>query len=127
VPVVSSAIAEASAAMVREASEQLASTAAERRRRQVLRLIDLALEQCEERNLAAAGPGKGVAPPRDLEPPPMAVALIDWLQLQEGGSAQPPTCNQEALEELFRLQQAYLLTPEGESELEAAELEEVVS
>jgi hypothetical protein len=122
---VSSAIAEASAAMVREASEQLASTAAERRRRQVLRLIDLALEQCEERNLAAAGPGKGVAPPRDLGPPTMVVALIDWLQLQEGGAAQPPRCNQEALEELFRLQQAYLLTPEGE--LEAAELEEVTS
>jgi hypothetical protein len=125
VPLVSSAIAEASAAMVREASHRLESTAAERRRRQVLRLIDLALEQCEERNLAAAGPGKGVAPPRDLEPPPMVVALIDWLQLQEGGPAQPPTCNQEALEELFRLQQAYLLTPEGE--LDDEQLEEVTS
>jgi hypothetical protein len=123
VPVVSSAIAEASAVMVREASDQLASTAAERRRRQVLRLIDLALEQCEERNLAAAGPRKGIAPPRDLGPPSMALALIDWLQLQEGGAAQPPQRNQEALEELFRLQQAYLLTPEGE--LDDEQLEEV--
>ncbi len=121
----SSAIAEASAAMGRSQSDRLASTATERRRRRVLRLIDLALEQCEERNLAAAGPRKGTAPPRDLAAPPMAVAMIEWLQLQEGGEAQPPERNQDALEELFRLQGAYLLTPEGERELDDEELEEV--
>jgi hypothetical protein len=121
-------IASASDAMEEAVREELARTRTERQRRHMLRLIDLALDQCERRNLEAAGPGRGQPPLTQLPPPAMALALIEWLQMEQGGELRAPACNQQALDELFRLQEAYLLeAPEGDGELDEQELEGVAS
>jgi hypothetical protein len=121
-------IASASDAMEEARREELARTRAERHRRHMVRLVDLALDQCERRNLAAAGPGRGQPPTTQLPPPAMALALIEWLQLEQGEELRPPARNQQALDELFRLQEAYLLeAPEGDVELDQEQLEEAAS
>jgi hypothetical protein len=113
--------ASASNEMVEALREDLARTRAERHRHRMLLLIDLALDQCERQNLATGGLGSGQPPP-----PAMALALIEWLQLEQGRKPCPPARNQQALDELFRLQEAYLLeAPEDDGEFNEAELKEV--
>jgi hypothetical protein len=79
--------------------ERWASSVGDRYRRQMVRLIDLAIGQCEERNLGDRA-----------VPAPMSRALIEWLQLEAGEDPRLPESNQAALDELFRLQERYLRT-----------------
>jgi hypothetical protein len=83
----------------------LARTAAERRRRNITRLLDAAMDRCERRNLAAAGAMRGQP---DLTPPPEVAALIQRLQVRLHWELRPPHTNQEALDELFELQRAFM-------------------
>jgi hypothetical protein len=85
--------------------EILARTAAERRRRHIVRLLDVAIDQCERRNLTAPG---AMLERRELRPPGLAVALIESLQWELEREARPPRSNQEALDMLFGLQRAFL-------------------
>jgi hypothetical protein len=85
--------------------ELLARTAAERRRRHIVSLLDAAIEQCERRNLAAADTGLERPEPR---PPALAVGLIESLQWELERRVTPPDSNQEALDMLFGLQRAFL-------------------
>jgi hypothetical protein len=106
-------IAVASEATLQELRRELASRRPERRRRHLVRLIDLAITQCEEVNLGASPPAKGMGPPAGLPAPALAVAMVHWLQADADQPARRPSTNQEALDELFRLQGAYLVTLAG--------------
>jgi hypothetical protein len=98
----------ASAAIEEAARLQRAAQAPRLRWRHVVRLIDLAIGQCEATNLVAAPPGKGMGPPPGLPVPAMAAVMVEWLQTDLGESSRRPGNNQEALDELFRLHRAQL-------------------
>ena len=102
-------IAGASQTMVDSQRQALARGRSERRRRQLVRLIDLAIAQCEQVNLSVAPEDSGLRPRARLSAPPLAAAIVKWLQEAAGEPRRPPATNQEALDELFRLQDAYLL------------------
>lgn len=107
----------------REELAELARTAAERRRRRVVRLIDLAIGQCEAANLAAAGPGKASVLARPSAPvPARAAALLLWLQLEAGEQLRRPFRAAEALDELFRLQVPYLLCGDDDDDDQVADV-----
>jgi hypothetical protein len=91
--------------MARMRRQLLDQTAAERRRRYMLRVLDAAIGQCERRNLAA--PDEMVGTPA-LCPPHLVVALIERIQGERGLEIRPPHSNDEALDLLFELQQAYM-------------------
>jgi|SRR5882672_1344683 len=91
--------------MARMHRQFLVRTAAQSRRRYLVRLLDLAIDQCELRNLAA--PDEMLGRP-DLPAPQQAVALIARLQLELYGESRPPHSNQDALEMLFGLQRAFM-------------------
>jgi hypothetical protein len=80
---------------------ELDRLAAERRRRHVLSLSDWAVDLAERQNLAG---GDRAAPV------PSAAAMVEWLQLLAGEHVRRPSTNQDALDELFRLQERYLLS-----------------
>lgn len=100
-------IAAASRDMTRAQLEELARTAPARRRRRLARLVDGAIADCEFVNLSA-----GWSRPA----PAAARLLVEWLQLEAGEPSQQPTTSSEALDELFRLQEAYLQTAEDDEE-----------
>jgi len=100
-------IAAASAAMVEAQLEELARTAGERRRRRIVRLVDRAIAQCEFVNLTGGGTRPAPAAARDL---------VEWLQLVAGEPVERPSTSVETLNELFRLQCAYLRTVEDDDE-----------
>jgi hypothetical protein len=103
-------IAAASAAMARAQLEELARAAPARRRRRIVRLVDGAIDGCELLNLSG-GPGRPA--------PAEARLLVEWLQLEAGEPVEQPTTSGETLNELFRLQEAYLLTdPSGAEQIE---------
>jgi hypothetical protein len=89
----------------------LARTAAERRRRYIMRLLDAAIGECERRNLAAADTKCGQPA---LPPPPEVAALIQRLQVRPQQEVRPLHSNQEALDELFELQRPFM--PHGDDE-----------
>ncbi len=109
-------IAGASQAVVRSRQESLVRSLPERRRRQLVRLIDLAIDGCEQVNLEGAPDARGQRPPPSVSAPAIAAVLVEWLQEAAGEPRRPPATNQEALEELFRLQEAYLLGAPSDGE-----------
>jgi hypothetical protein len=78
--------------------------AAERRRRHVVRLIDLAIEECEELNLASTTWCRPAAPA-------WVLGLVEWLQAAAGLPAEQPRNCREAPEALLDLQAEYLPDP----------------
>ncbi len=89
----------------------LASTAAERGRRHLVRLLDWAIGVLEEVNL-------GRRSPQDLAPR-LACALTEQLEAVAGLELRRPEGSAVALERLFELQELYLLArakPDGDGE-----------
>jgi len=82
--------------------ELLRRAAAEYWRRYMLSVLDAAIEQCERRNLAAPDGVSAVPPPKRV------VDLIEQLQGERDLEIRPPCSNQEALDVLFELEQAYM-------------------
>jgi hypothetical protein len=92
--------------MARMRRQLLDQTAAERRRRYIVMVLDAAIGQCERRNLAA--PYKKKWGTSDLAPPAPVAGLIEQLQLELDREIRSPGSNQEALDVLFDLQRAFL-------------------
>ncbi len=65
-------------------------------------IIPTAIEQCERRNLEAPDGVSAVPPPKRV------VDLIEQLQGERDLEIRPPCSNQEALDVLFELEQAYM-------------------
>lgn len=106
------AYAEASQGTVLAAHEAARRAARERQRRHLRRLIDLALEACEELNLGAGRQGG---------PTPAWVAeLVQHLQAEAGEQRRRPQDSIEALNELFRLQERCLDRSWLEADVDAA-------
>ncbi len=76
----------------------------DRWRRYMVRVLDVAIEQCERRNLTASA---SIAA-SDLRPPDLVAALIDQLQVLHNLDGHSPRNNQQALDMLFSLQHFYL-------------------
>jgi hypothetical protein len=76
----------------------------DRRRRYMVIVLDVAIEQCERRNLTAPV-NMGAS---DLRPPDLVVALIEDLQVTHNLEVRYPRNNQHALDMLFALQHFYL-------------------
>ncbi len=91
-------------ALENAAADGAARRAARQHRRQRMRLIDAALERCERRNLGLGNMALAWRVPA----PGMALAVIELVQQELGMEAEPPRSNQEAIEELFDLQSAYM-------------------
>lgn len=73
-------------------------------RRYMVMVLDVAIGQCERRNLNA--PLNMAA--SDLRPPDLVAALIEQLQLIHNLEVRLPRDNQQALDMLFALQHIYL-------------------
>jgi hypothetical protein len=73
-------------------------------RRYMVMVLDVAIGQCERRNLAA--PANIAA--SDLQLPDQVAALIEQLQVSHNLKVRPPRSNQHALDMLFALQYFYL-------------------
>ena len=102
------AMAAASEALA-DALRQAAETRAGRLRwRRVVHAIDDAIDLCERVNLEASRAGKAKGRPAERPAPVLAVLLIARLRAERGRPAAPPATNQQALDELFRLQSTYL-------------------
>jgi hypothetical protein len=89
----------------------LASTAAERGRRHLVRLLDWAIGVCEEVNLGRRSPQD-----QALQ---LACALTEQLEAIAGLEVRRPDDSAAALERLFELQELYLLAraePDGDGE-----------
>lgn len=91
--------------MARMHQQLLVRTAAQRRRRYVVGLLDIAIDQCERRNLSAPDQMRGRP---DLRAPKQAATLIERLQLELYGESRTPQSNQQALDILFGLQRAFM-------------------
>jgi hypothetical protein len=92
-------IARTTEAIVNAQLEERRRATAERRRRHLLRLIDLAMDGCELAMLA-----------EQAETPVLAVALIAWLRWDASEAPAPPRTSLDAHEELLRLQGPFLRT-----------------
>jgi hypothetical protein len=94
--------AAATVAAIDEA-DRLASEAgaAEHRRRHIVRLIDLAIEACEELNLQSETYRRPKAPA-------WVLGLVEWLQVKALLPTDPPRNSQQAHEALLDLQAGYL-------------------
>ncbi len=107
--------------------EELARTAPTRRR-QLVRLIDRAIDQCERANLAAAGDLPSSVYDRPAAPvPPAVAALLAWLQLEARESSSAPSTAVEAHCLLFRLQMPYLCGGASDEDDQVADVEDLVS
>jgi hypothetical protein len=73
-------------------------------RRYMVMVLDVAIGQCERRNLTA--PANIAA--SDLQPPDVVAALIEQLQVTHNLKVRAPRSNQHALDMLFALQYFYL-------------------
>src|SRR5690242_20643218 len=73
-------------------------------RRYMVMVLDVAIGQCERRNLTAPA---NIAP-SELQPPELVAALIEQLQVTHNLKVRPPRSNQHALDMLFALQYFYL-------------------
>jgi hypothetical protein len=91
--------------MARMRRQLLDQTAAERRRRYMVMVLDAAIGQCERRNLAAPYEKWGTP---DLTPLDTVAGLIEQLQRELDREILSPRSNQEALDVLFDLQRAFL-------------------
>ncbi len=100
-------IADASASISGALREELARTAGDRRRRHLVRLVDLAVDRCEQANLSAPGADGGPGP----AVPVLALRLVEWLQAEAGEAPRRPMDSREALNELFRLQEVLPFLP----------------
>src|SRR2546427_701684 len=76
----------------------------DRWRRYMVMVLDVAIRQCERRNLTAPVNTST----SDLRPPDLVVALIDELQVTHNLEVRFPRSNQHALDMLFALQHFYL-------------------
>jgi hypothetical protein len=76
----------------------------ERWRRVMVTVLDVAIGQCERRNLTAPV-NMGAS---DLRPPELVMALIEELQVTHNFEVRFPSNNQHALDILFALQHFYL-------------------
>jgi hypothetical protein len=76
----------------------------DRWRRDMVMVLDVAIGQCERRNLTAPV-NMGAA---DLRPPDLVMALIEELQVTHNFEVRFPSNNQHALDMLFALQHFYL-------------------
>ncbi len=85
-------------------SEQEEQEAFDSWRRYMVMVLDVAIGQCERRNLIA--PANIAA--SDLQAPGLVAALIEQLQVTHNLKVRSPRCNQEALDMLFALQSFYL-------------------
>jgi hypothetical protein len=84
--------------------EQEEREASDQWRRYMVMVLDVAIGQCERRNLTA--PTNIAA--SDLQAPELVAALIEQLQVTHKLKVRPPRSNQHALEMLFALQYFYL-------------------
>jgi hypothetical protein len=84
--------------------EQEEHEASEQWRRYMVMVLDVAIGQCERRNLTA--PANIAA--SELQPPALVAALIEQLQVTHNLKVRPPRSNQHALDMLFALQYFYL-------------------
>jgi hypothetical protein len=91
--------------MARMHPQFLVRTAAQRRRRHMVRLLDVAIDQCQLPNLGAHDEMRGRPDPLA---PQQAAALIERLQRELYGGSQPPQSNQDALDTLFGLQRSFM-------------------
>jgi hypothetical protein len=73
-------------------------------RRYMVMVLDVAIGQCERRNLTA--PANVAA--SDIQPPDLVAALIQQLQVTHNLKVRAPRSNQHALDMLFALQYFYL-------------------
>jgi hypothetical protein len=76
----------------------------DRWRRDMVMVLDVAIGQCERRNLTAPV-NMGAA---ELRPPDLVMALIEELQVTHNFEVRFPSNNQHALDMLFALQHFYL-------------------
>jgi len=76
----------------------------DRWRRDMVMVLDVAIGQCERKNLTAPV-NIGAS---DLRPPDLVVALIEELQVTHNFEVRFPRSNQNALDMLFALQHVYL-------------------
>jgi hypothetical protein len=90
--------------MALQRREQEEQAAFEQWRRYMVMVLDVAIGQCERRNLTA--PADIAA--SDLQPPYLVVALIEQLQVTHNLKVRSPRSNQHALDMLFALQHFYL-------------------
>jgi EAL domain-containing protein (putative c-di-GMP-specific phosphodiesterase class I) len=84
--------------------EQAEHEASEQWRRYMVMVLDVAIGQCERRNLTA--PTNVAA--SDVQPPHLVAALIEQLLVTHNLKVRPPRSNQHALDMLFALQYFYL-------------------
>jgi hypothetical protein len=84
--------------------EQEELEASDHWRRYMVMVLDVAIGQCERRNLTAPA---NIAP-SELQPPQLVAALIEQLQVTHNLKVRPPRSNQHALDMLFALQYFYL-------------------
>jgi hypothetical protein len=94
--------ASVAAALQRRRNEE--QDAFHRWRRDMVMVLDVAIGQCERRNLTAPV-SIGAS---DLRPPDVVVALIEELQVTHNLEVRFPRNNQHALDMLFALQYFYL-------------------
>jgi hypothetical protein len=90
--------------MVRMRREFVQRMAAERWRRYMLMVLDVAIGQCERRNLSARDRVRA----SDLACPELVADLIEQLQIEQGRHVRRPSNNFEALDVLFDLQRMYM-------------------
>src|SRR5438309_11405957 len=87
----------------------------DRWRRYMVMVLDVAIGQCERRNLAAPV-NMGAS---DLRPPDLVAALIEELQVTHNLEVRFPRNNQHALDMLFALQHFYLAYADVDAAREA--------
>ena len=102
-------IASASDAIAEALREHLECIWRERHRRRLVALIDTAIAECEQANLDACPANEDVGPPAGLPAPEFAAELVAMLRAAAREPCCRPATNIEALDELFRLQAAYLI------------------
>src|SRR6267143_1195201 len=94
----------ATVAMTLQGRRQEEQDAFDRWRRYTVMVLDVAIGQCERRNVTAPV-NMGAS---DLRPPDLVVALIEELQVTHNLEVRFPRNNQHALDMLFALRHFYL-------------------